>query len=119
MKASVQYNDYSGTTAADRSDVFVEQASQMTAIIIKRFGIPLDAATYRFVVVAVSGTIVTKVFPRFYFRNIQSQQVVKYYKYDVNLQDVLDLFKRFEFQVGENLGDIDETKVEEIENSEE
>ena len=55
---------------------------------------------------------------QFYFRNTQSQQVVKYYMYDANLQDVLDLFKRFEFQVGEHLEDIDETMVEEIENTE-
>ena len=118
MKANVQYNDYLGTTAADRSDVFIELAGQMTAIIIKRFGIPLDAAGYRFIGVAVSGTKVDKVLVRFYFRNTQSQQVVKYYMYDANLQDVLDLYKRFEFQVGEHLEDIDETMVEEIENTE-
>ena len=119
MKASVQYNDYCGTTAADRSDVFIELAGQMNAIIIKRFGIPLDAAIYRFVGVAVTGTKVDKMLVRFYFRNTQTQKVVKYYKYEVNLQDVLDLFKRFEFQVGEHLEDIDEAKIEEIENTEE
>lgn len=119
MKASVQYNDYCGTTAADRSDLFVEQAGQMTAIIIKRFGIPLNAATYRFIGVAVNGNQVDKVLVRFYFRNTQTQQVVKYYKYDVNLQDVFDLFKRFEFQVGEHLDDIDDAEVEEVENTEE
>lgn len=118
MKASAQYNDYRGTTAADRSDMFLELEGQTTAIIIKRFGIPLDATTYRFIGVAVSGIRVEKVLVQFYFRNTQSQQVVKYYKYDVNLQDVLDLFKRFEFQIGEHLEDLDETKIEDIEYTE-
>ena len=118
MRASVQYNDYCGTTAADRSDEFIELAGQMTAIIIKRFGIPLDAEAYRFVGVAVSGTNVDSMLVMFYFRNTQTQTFVNYYKYDLNLQEVLDLFKRFEFQVGEHLEDIDETRVERIEDRE-
>ena len=118
MKASVQYNDYCGTTAADRSDVFIELADQMTSIVINRFGIPLALDNLRFVGVAVSGTKVDSMLVRFYFRNPQTQKVVKYCKYDVNLQDVLDLFKRFEFQVGEHLEEIDDAIVEEIEYTE-
>lgn len=114
MKANVQYNDYRGTTAADRSDVFIELAGQMDIIIINRFCIPLDANTNRFVGISVSGTKVDQMSVCFFFRNTQTNQVVKFYKYDVNLQDVLELFKRFEFQIGKNLDDIEENAAAEI-----
>lgn len=115
MKANVQYNDFRGTTAADRSDVFIELAGQMSEIIINRFEIPLDVNTHRFVGVSVYGTQIDKVSVRFFFRCTQTQMVVEFCKYKVNLQDVLDLFKRFEFQVGEHLENIDETTIQRIE----
>lgn len=46
MKANVQYNDYRGTAAADRSDCLEANIVKMTEIIIERFGIPLDADNY-------------------------------------------------------------------------
>lgn len=78
MKARVLFNDYLGTTAADRSDGFIELAGQMEQIIMKRFGIPLDANIYRFVGVSVSGIKVNKMIVLFYFLNTQTKQVVKY-----------------------------------------
>ena len=53
MKANVQYNDYRGTTAADRSDYLEANIVKMTEIIIERFCIPLDAENYQYV--GVSG----------------------------------------------------------------
>ena len=41
-------------------------------------------------------------------------EVVKCFKASVALQSVLDLFKRFSFQVGSHLEDIDENHVREI-----
>lgn len=39
MEAKVQYNDYRGTTAADRCDLFEELPGQMTEIIFEKFQI--------------------------------------------------------------------------------
>ena len=51
----------------------------------------------------------------FYFRDKETKEVEKYFKSSVQLQAVLDLFKRFEFQVGDHLEDIDKESVKEIE----
>ena len=114
MKASVQYTDYKGTTAADRCDLFVERPSEMTQIIVQRFSVPLDPVTYKFVGVSVTGTQVNEVCAYFFFKNRQTHNTVKYFLSSVSMQSILDLFKRFEFQVGEGLEDIDADKVEEI-----
>lgn len=41
MNVKVQYNDYTGTTAADRSDYLETHISQLTEIIVKAFEIPV------------------------------------------------------------------------------
>ena len=115
MKANVQYNDYRGTTAADRSDYLDSNIVKMTEIIIERFGIPIDADSYQYVGVSVYGTKVEDVCASFYFRDKETKEVVKYFKSSVQLQAVLDLFKRFEFQVGDHLEDIVKESVREIE----
>lgn len=114
MKANVQYNDYYGTTAADKSDYLESNIVRMTDIIIDIFGIPLDAKVYQYVGVSVYGTHVADVSASFYFKNKGTKEVVKYFKSSVELQIVLDLFKRFEFQVGDHLEDIDNDSVREI-----
>lgn len=115
MKANVQYNDYRGTTAADRSDFLETNIVKMSEIIINRFDIPLAEEGHQFVGVSVYGTNVNDVCATFYFKNIETKEVVKYFKSLVELQAILDLFKRFEFQVGEHLEDIDIEAVKEIE----
>ena len=115
MKANVQYNDFRGTTTADRSDYLEANIVKMTEIIIERMGIPLDADNYQYVGVSVYGTQVEDVCASFYFRDKETKEVVKYFKSSVRLQAVLDLFKRFEFQVGDHLEDIDKDSVREIE----
>lgn len=114
MKASVQYTDYTGTTAADRCDLFVERPGEMTQIIVQRFSVPLDAENYKFIGVSANGTSADSMGVYFFFKNRQNGDVVKYYKDSVPVQSILDLFKRFEFQIGEDLENIDENKVEEI-----
>jgi hypothetical protein len=114
MEATVQYNDYLGTTAADRSDVFVELPGQMSQIIFDWFNIPLDGKDYNFVGISVYSTNVDDAHATFYFKKRDTQQVVKVIRSSVKLQTVLDMFKRFEFQVGYHLEDIDEYQVEEV-----
>ena len=115
MKANVQYNDYCGTTAADRCDMFVEYPSKMDGIIIEKFSLPLDAEDYRFVGISVYTTSAKKASVNFFFRKKITKEVVKIHKCEVLLQDILSLFKRFEFQIGYHLEDIDEDKIKEIE----
>lgn len=115
MKANVQYNDYRGTTAADRSDYLETNIVKMSEIIMDRFCIPLDAEGYQYVGVSVYGTQVEDVCAYFFFRNKETKDVVKYFKSSVKVQDILDLFKRFEFQVGDHLEEIDKESIREIE----
>lgn len=119
MKANVQYNDYCGTTAADRCDMFVDYPSKMNGVIIDKFALPLDAIDYQFVGISVYTTSVEKASVDFFFRHQETKEVVKIHKYEVLLQDILSLFKRFEFQIGYHLEDIDEDQVKEIEIKEE
>ena len=114
MKADVQYNDYVGTTAADRSDLFTEMPGDMTSIIMNKFGIKLNPNEYRFVGVSVNGTQVDNMQVDVFFKEIISNKVVKCTNYSVNIQSVFDLFKRFEFLVGEHLEDIDVDTIEEV-----
>ena len=115
MKANVQYNDYRGTTAADRSDFLETNISQLTEIIVNTFEIPIKADDYKYIGVSVYGTQVEDVCSYFYFKNKETKEVVKYFKSSIELQAVLDLFKRFEFQVGEHLEDINNEAIREIE----
>ena len=115
MKASVQYNDYLGTTAADRSDYLETNISQLTEIIINSFKIPVETNDYEYVGVSVYGTDVEDVSATFYFRNKETKEFVKFFKSSVAMQMVLNLFKRFEFQVGTHLEDINNDMVREIE----
>lgn len=114
MKASVQYNDYLGTTAADRSDYLETNIVQLNEIIITKFDIPLVLDNYEFVGVSVYGTEVNDVCATFYFRDKDTNETVKYFKSSVPMQSILDLFKRFEFQVGSHLEEIDKDAVREI-----
>jgi hypothetical protein len=116
MKATVQYNDYVGTTAADRCDLFVELPGQMDQNIIDSFKLPLNADEYHFKGVSVFGTDVNGVSVYLFFTNKESGKIVKLYKAGVSLQKVLNMFKRFEFQVGDRLDKIAEDTIEEIEN---
>lgn len=115
MKAIVQYNDYVGTTAADRSDFWCDHLGEMTGIIIKEFDIPLEEEGFQYLGVSVNGTEVEDVCASFFFKNKETLEVVKYFKASVKLQSILNLFKRFEFQIGDHLEDIDDDMVVSIE----
>ena len=107
MKAIVQYNDYVGTTAADRSDFWCDHPGEMTGIIVKEFEIPLETEGFQFMGVSVYGTDVENVCASFFFKNKETQEVVKCFKASVKLQSILNLFQRFELQIGDHLEDID------------
>ena len=64
---------------------------------------------------AVYGTEVEDVGATFLFRNKETKELVKYFKSSVAMQSILNLFKRFEFQIGDHLEVIDRDEVREIE----
>lgn len=70
---------------------------------------------YSFVGVSVNGTKVENMMAYLFLEEKATHKIVKCTIYSVNLQVVLDLFKRFEFQVGKGLDDINENDVEEVE----
>lgn len=113
MKATVQYGDLKGTTAADYCDLFCELPGQKTDIIFDWFNISLEAVRYQFVGVSVYTTTVEEAHTTLFFYDVVDQKVVKVERF-VSLQTVLNLFKRFEFQVGNSLEDIDDSNVEEV-----
>ena len=115
MKAKVQYDDYIGTTSADRSDFWEQNPERMIGFIVDSFKLPINAEDYQFVGISVNGNQVEDVYASFFFKNKETQEVVECFKSSVKLQSVFDLFKRFSFQMGSHLEDIDETKVREIE----
>ena len=51
----------------------------------------------------------------FLFRNKETKEVVKYFKSSVAMQSILNLFKRFELQIGDHLEDIEKDEVREKE----
>jgi hypothetical protein len=114
MRANVQYNDYVGTTAADRCDMFIDRPDIMTSIIMEKFDIKLNPEEYKFVGVSVNGTMAKDMLVYVFFKELTSDKVVKCNCYSKSIQTVLDLFKRFEFQVGECLEDIDNYSVKEM-----
>ena len=113
MKASVQYDDYKGTTAADRCDLFFERPDFMTQTIFNWFNVSLDADNYQFIGVSVYTTTVDNAYTTLFLKDMANQKVVKVVR-SVPLQTVLRLFKRFEFQVGRGLEDIDDRSIEEL-----
>lgn len=113
MKATVQYDDYKGTTAADRCDLFCERPGLMTQTIFNWFNISLDANNYLFVGVSVYTTTVDDAYTTLFFEDRANQKVVKVVR-SVPLQTVLSLFKRFAFQVGKQLEVIDDSNIEEV-----
>ena len=115
MKAKVLYDDYIGTTSADRSDFWEQYPERIVSYIVDIFKLPINAAEYQFVGISVYGTQVDDVCASFFLKNKVTHEVVKCFKASVALQSILDLFKRFSFQVGSHLEDIDETEVREIE----
>lgn len=115
MKAKVQYDDYIGTTSADRSDFWEQNPERMIGSMVDNFKLPINAADYQFVGISVYGTQVDDVCASFFFKNKETKEVVKCFKASVALQSIFDLFKRFSFHVGSHLEDIDETEVREIE----
>lgn len=66
MKARVQYNDYRGTSAGDRSDYLESHGGQVTEIIVNTFQIPVEADDYEYVGVSVYGTEVEDVCATFF-----------------------------------------------------
>lgn len=115
MRANVQYNDFRGTTAADRSD-FLFDNPNLIQFIIERFELPISPEEYEFVGISVYTTNVEDSSVSFIVKNIDTLKIERYHKYSVNLQEILNIFKRFSFQIGYKLEDIDENQVEDIEN---
>lgn len=115
MKAKVQYNDYVGTTSADRSDFWEQYPERIMSYMVDSFKLPINAEDYQFVGISVSGTHVDDVCAYFFLRNKVTHEIVKCFRSSVALQAVLHLFKRFSFQVGSQLEDVDESVVREIE----
>ncbi|MBO7226106.1 MAG: hypothetical protein J6V33_00805 [Bacteroidales bacterium] len=116
MKANVQYNDFRGTTAADRSDLFCEFPESELPTIINEFKVLIDSNLYSFRGISVYGTNVEETSVTLFFEDKRTCKIKKYYcEGYIPLQKVFDLFKRFEFQIGIHLDDINENEIETIE----
>lgn len=119
MKANVQYNDFRVTTAADSSDLFFDISESELSTIINEFKVPINSDQYdlySFRGFSVCGTNVEETSVTLFFEDKHTSKIKKYYcEGYLPLQKVLDLFKRFEFQVGNHLENIKEDEIETIE----
>lgn len=114
MKAKVQYNDYVGTVAADKCDSFVDESQAMVKDVFQKFNIDDNFRDYTFVGISVCGTNCDEMLVTLLFKQCTTQEIVKCKRESIPIQDVLDLFKRFEFQVGDGLERIDDCEINEI-----
>lgn len=113
MKAKV-HNDYIGTVAADKCDLFVDNSQNMVKEIFQKFKINADYRDYTFVGISVCGTQFNEMSLTLYFEKCTIHRIVKCTRESISIQDVMDLFKRFEFQVGDRLERIDDCEINEI-----
>ncbi len=114
MKANVQYNDYRGTTAADASEL-VGNIGLTPDFIAKHFEIDInpDKFWFRGISVFIYNAHINKVDVEFLFENRSNGLIVKS-EHQMNLLSILELFQRFEFQIGTHLEDIKEMPIERI-----
>ena len=114
MKAKVQYNDYCGTTSADTSEL-VGNLGLTPDFIAKHFKVNInpDEFWFRGISVYIYNAHIDKVDVEFLFESKNNGLIVKS-EQQINLQDILALFQRFEFQIGTHLEDIDKSAIESI-----
>ena len=111
MKASVQYNDYLGTAAADIADEFVNSMDEYLALRSKRF----NKAKYHCIGCELRPYGIDKLDLEFYCRDLQTRQIVPMrFNCEFKLTELLVMFKRFAVVIGEHIEDIETTQSETI-----
>lgn len=111
MKATVQYNDYVGSAAADIADAFVNSMDEYLSVRSKRF----DKTRYHCIGCELRPYGIDKLDVEFYCRDLQTRQIVVVrFNSEFKLSDILVMFKRFAVVIGENIDDVETTQAETI-----
>lgn len=118
MKAYVHYNDFTGTIAADRSDLFCERPETINPYFAENFALPVDSDDYHYLGIRVTGTKADQMLVEFFFKKTDGS-IVEFLKNNIPFQKVLELFKMFEFVLGNGLENVNQENVRQIEINEE
>ena len=101
MRASVQYNDFVGSAAADIADAFVNSMDEYLSVKSKKY----DKTKYHCIGCEL----------RPYGIDMQTRQIVTMrFNSEFKLSDILVMFKRFAVVMGENIEDVDTPQSETI-----
>ena len=111
MKATVQYNDYVGSAAADIADEFVNSMDEYLSVRSKIF----DKTKYHCIGCELRPYGIDKLDVEFYCRDLQTRQIVTLrFNTEFKLSDILVMFKRFAVVMGENIEDVETSQTETI-----
>lgn len=111
MRASVQYNDFVGSAAADIADAFVNSMDEYLSVKSKKY----DKTKYHCIGCELRPYGIDKLDVEFYCRDMQTRQIVTMrFNSEFKLSDILVMFKRFAVVMGENIEDVDTPQSETI-----
>ena len=112
MRATVQYNDYEGSAAADIADAFVNSMDEYLSFRSKK---KFDKTKYHCIGCELRPYGVDKLDVEFYCRDLHTRQIVSMrFNSEFNLSDILVMFKRFAVVMGENIEDVETPQTETI-----
>lgn len=111
MKATVQYNDYLGTAAADIADEFVNSMDEYLAIRSKHF----CKDKYHCVGCELRPYGINKLDVEFYCRDLKTGQIVPMrFTQQFDLTELLVIFKRFTVVIGEQIDGVEAPQTDTV-----
>lgn len=109
MEASVQYNDWKGTAAADIADEFVNSMDEYLTLKSQKY----DKNIYHCVGCRLRPYGIDKLDVVFYCREIKTGQIVQMcFNQEFGISEILVIFKRFAVVLGEHIDRIEEPRAE-------
>ena len=109
MEASVQYNDWKGTVAADIADEFVNSMDEYLTLKSQKY----DKNIYHCVGCGLRPYGIDKLDVVFYCREIKTGQIVQMcFSQEFGISEILVIFKRFAVVLGEHIDRIEEPRAE-------
>lgn len=111
MEAKVQYNDWTGTAAADIADAFVNSMDEYLSV----KSIKYDKKRYHCIGCEMRPYSDSKLDVVFYCRELQTGQILPMrFNQDFELAELLVMFKRFAVVLGEGISDVKDPMVETV-----
>ena len=111
MKANVQYNDLTGTVAADIADEFVNSLDEYLSIKSKLF----SKAKFHCIGCELRPYNMETLDVEFYCRDLKTGQIVPMrFNQPFKLSELFEMFKRVVVVLGENIEDVETPQAETV-----